>query len=234
MPRVVPNRLQLKENNNKKNRVDHQPPTTWGEKSKFKCSLSLFVEQTEVKVDLSAAVQFAEAAAPIIYDSEGSSCCGGGAEREQKACPTTEWADHSLKEWMDSGTVVPGFLCVVSPRSIPSRASARTHHSQSCRHALTLLSKKQGLNLYCGWSTSALTYWLSSGVRVGPGAGTLVAFGVCCESNRWEVWEQACFSSTWQLLPYILFFHHHTRSGKHCSDLFKSRKMTLFFNLYKW
>lgn len=34
---------------------------------------------------------------------------------------------HSLKEWMDSGTVFPGFLCVVSPRSIPSRASAKTH-----------------------------------------------------------------------------------------------------------
>lgn len=33
---------------------------------------------------------------------------------------------HSLKEWMDSGTVFPGFLCVVSPRSIPSRASAKT------------------------------------------------------------------------------------------------------------
>lgn len=33
---------------------------------------------------------------------------------------------HSLKEWMDSGTVFPGFLCVVSPKSIPSRASAKT------------------------------------------------------------------------------------------------------------
>lgn len=35
-------------------------------------------------------------------------------------------AGHSLKEWMDSGTVFPGFLCVVSPRSIPSRASVKT------------------------------------------------------------------------------------------------------------
>lgn len=33
---------------------------------------------------------------------------------------------HSLKEWMDSGTVFPGFLCVVSPKSIPSRASVKT------------------------------------------------------------------------------------------------------------
>lgn len=41
----------------------------------------------------------------------------------------TQWGrrvGHSLNEWIDSGTVFPGFLCVVSPRSIPSRASAIT------------------------------------------------------------------------------------------------------------
>lgn len=44
---------------------------------------------------------------------------------------------------MDSGTVVPGFLCVVSPRSIPSRASAKTPYSHEFRHVLTLFIRKQ-------------------------------------------------------------------------------------------
>ena len=44
---------------------------------------------------------------------------------------------------MDSGTVVPGFLCVLSPRSIPSRASAGTPHSHRFERVLTLLMGKQ-------------------------------------------------------------------------------------------
>lgn len=66
--------------------------------------------------------------APSLSGLPEDLCRGKQKKRTKQASTNNPVEDsrpgNSLKEWMDSGTVPPGFLGVVSPRSIPSRASA--------------------------------------------------------------------------------------------------------------
>lgn len=66
----------------------------------------------------------------------------------RKKGSTTVGAANSLKEWMDSGTVVPGFLCTVSPRSISSRVSAEDTTQSQFKHDLAFRNRKP-VSLYC-------------------------------------------------------------------------------------
>lgn len=86
-----------------------------------------------------------------------------------------------LNEWIDSGTVVPGFLWVVSPRSIPSIVSvidtkwvwAKQQPSPSCESHF--VSANTELN---GGHGNRLTDRLPSCIGVSSGPWALGSFSV--------------------------------------------------------
>lgn len=118
--------------------------------------------------------------------------------------------------------------CVWSLQGLFPQEPLQRTPSHRFKHILTLLGRKHGYSLYC-----RLTHWLSSSVRVGPGAGALVAFGVCCGWNRKGVWVSLFFPLNVTITVLYSIFHPSHRKQQHCSDLYKCRRMKLFSNLYK-
>lgn len=95
--------------------------------------------------------------------------------------------------------------------------------------------KTGGSSGHC--SSCRLTHRLSGGVRVGPGAGTLVALGVCCEAKQvrcmrtreqcndyppppptLQLFSLFCYSNTSTLYVILLLLHHTQRL---CVDSFR-------------
>lgn len=139
----------------------------------------------------------------------------------------TGQATHWKSEWIQA--LWSQVSCVWSLQGLfPQEPLQRTTHSCRLEHFAASLSRKLEAVMA---AVCELTHWLSGGVRVSPGAGTLVAFGVCCRGHKWGVGEQVFHTDiTITTLTFFSSILDTTQRAAALFDLFKAE----IWSYYSW